>query len=64
MKILVLQYETTDNSVMLPSHLGRDILIELPEGCDRILIEREEVEPKTIYRIFGVSENELRRGAF
>ena len=41
MKILVLQYETTDNSVVLPSLLGRDILIELPEGCSTILIERE-----------------------
>ncbi len=64
MKILVLQYETNGNGVVLPSHMGRDIEIVLPEQISHILIEKEEVEPKTIYRIFGVSENELKRGCF
>jgi hypothetical protein len=64
MKILVLQYETNDTSVVMPSHLGRDIEIVLPEGVDHIIIEREEIAPRTVYRIYGVDESELQRGMF
>lgn len=64
MKILVLQYETNDTSVVLPSHLGRDIEIVLPQGVDHILIEKEEIAPRTVYRIYGVDESELKRGGF
>ena len=62
MKILVLQYETNDTSVVMPSHLGRDIEIVLPQGVDHILIEKEEIAPRTVYRIYGVDESELQRG--
>ena len=61
MKILVLQYETNGGGVVLPSHLGRDIEIILPEGVDHILIEKEEIAPRTVYRIYGVDESELER---
>lgn len=64
MKILVLQYETNDTSVVMPSHLGRDVEIVLPEGVDHIIIEREEIAPRTVYRIYGVDESELQRGMF
>ena len=64
MKILVLQYETNDTSVMMTSHLGRDIEIVLPQGVDHILIEKEEIAPRTVYRIYGVDESELQRGMF
>lgn len=64
MKILVLQYETNDTSVVLPSHLDRDIEIVLPQGVDHILIEKEEIAPRTVYRIYGVDESELKRGGF
>ena len=64
MKILVLQYETNDTSVVMPSHLGRDIVLVLPEGVDRILVQTEELAPRTIYRIYGVDESELKRGGF
>ncbi len=59
MKILVLQYETNGNGVVMPSHLGRDIEIILPEGVDHIVIEKEEIAPKTVYRVYGVDESEL-----
>ena len=61
MKILVLQYETNGGGVVLPSHLGRDIESILPEGVDHILIEKEEIAPRTVYRIYGVDESELER---
>lgn len=64
MKILVLQYETNDTSVVMPSNLGRDIEIVLPQGVDHILIEKEEIAPRTVYRIYGVDESELKRGGF
>ena len=59
MKILVLQYETSGNSVVLPSHMGRDNEIILPQGVDYIIIEKEEIAPKTVYRVYGVDESEL-----
>ena len=64
MKILVLQYEINDTSVVMPSNLGRDIEIVLPQGVDHILIEKEEIAPRTVYRIYGVDESELKRGGF
>ena len=64
MKILVLQYEINDTSVVMPSNLGRDIEIVLPQGVDHILIEKEEIAPRTVYRIYGVDESELQRGMF
>ena len=51
MKILVLQYDMQkDGGVVLPSHMGRDIEIILPQGVDHIIIEKEEIAPKTVSR--------------
>lgn len=65
MKILVLQYEMQRNGgVVLPSHFEGDVEIVLPQGVDHIVIEKEEIAPKTVYRVYGVDENELKRGGF
>ena len=62
MKILVLQYEADGDGVTIPSHIGRDVEIILPEGVNHIVIEKEEIAPKTVYKIYGVDESELKRG--
>lgn len=62
MKVLVLQYEVDGDGVTIPSHTGRDIEIILPEGVNHIVIEKEEIAPKTVYKIYGVDEDEFKRG--
>ena len=60
MKILVLQYEMQqDGGFVMPSHFGGNVDIILPAGVDHIVIEKEEIAPKTVYRVYGVDESEL-----
>ena len=60
MKILVLQYEMQqDGGFVMPSHFGGTVDIILPAGVDHTVIEKEEIAPKTVYRVYGVDESEL-----
>lgn len=62
MKILVLQYEMMeDGGYVLPTHMGGTVDIILPPEVTHIIIQKEEVHPRTIYKIYGVDENELGR---
>lgn len=62
MKILVVQYEMMeDGGYVLPTHLGGTVDIILPPEVTHIIIQKEEVRPRTIYKIYGVDENELGR---
>lgn len=60
MRILVLQYEMMeDGGLVFPTHMGGTVDIILPPEVTHIIIQKEEVRPRTIYKIFGVDENEL-----
>ena len=62
MKILVLQYEMMeDGGYVLPPPMGGTVDIILPPDVTHIIIQKEEVRPRTIYKIYGVDENELGR---
>lgn len=65
MKVFVMQYELLpDGGMVLPTQFRGNVEIVLPQGVDHIVIEKEEIAPKTVYRIYGVDESELKRGGF